>query len=42
MLLYDQVVDQVKQLNEVRKGEDKAENRCKIEDITQHSHDRIC
>lgn len=29
MLLYDQVVEQVKRVNEIRKGEDKAENRCK-------------
>lgn len=30
MQLYDQVVEQVKYLNEIRKGEDKAENRCKL------------
>ena len=28
MLLYDQLVGQVKELNEVRKGERKGENRC--------------
>lgn len=30
MSLYDQVVEQVKQMNEIRKGEDKAENRRKM------------
>jgi len=30
MLLYEQVIEQVKQLNEIRKGEDKAENRGKF------------
>jgi hypothetical protein len=28
MVLHDQLVEQVKQLNEIRKGEHKAENRC--------------
>jgi hypothetical protein len=28
MQLYDKLVDQVKELNEIRKGEHKGENRC--------------
>lgn len=30
MLLHDQLVEQVRQLNEIRKGEHKEENRCKL------------
>jgi len=30
MVLYDQVIEQVRQLNEIRHGEHKGENRCKI------------
>lgn len=29
MVHYDQLLDQVRQLNEIRKGEHKGENRCK-------------
>lgn len=29
MVLYDQVIEQVRQLNEIRHGEHKGENRCK-------------
>lgn len=39
MLLHDQLVEQVKQLNEIRKGEHKAENRCMLV-MTQLLHVR--
>lgn len=42
MELYDQLVEQVKQLNHIRKGEHKAENRRTWSMSQRSSHPTIC
>jgi len=36
MLLYEQIIDQVRLLNEVRQGEAKGENRCQLPPSPPH------